>query len=324
MEDDPEPEFRQLPLKEVEDKIRRRLASPLAIEKMQESIGNAEPEIGDFRYLYQRWKNPSPTETPEEPAPFEAEKFAEQFGLNYKETGLLDFLELSKTKIGEVQIPTQINFGGQVFQIPRPLSAVLYEGYNKLTLFAARKVDGADGSVYLYWVKESKDSYVPEFSEVKDELTAFWKKKKAFEKASKDAEAIVKDLAGGGKLSEKFPEKSKPTGEFSWFNTLGAIKIGGTAELEGADNDLMKKIFALQNDELDFGPNQSYEKIYVVQMLNQGDSGEELVKQYFDDQFFKIKRLPADVSEASDYYSTSYINDWFTEVEKQFNFKRVD
>ena len=144
---------------------------------------------------------------------------------------------------------------------------------------------------FVYWVVDSKEEYVPELADVRDEVIDKWKQQEAFLMAKAEADNIRKELAGDKPLGESLKDRPEFTVNqpppFSWMST-GFTPFGGSnapalsnvAGVEGINDDFMKSVFSLSPNEVGVAVNQPQTAVYIVRVTSQSPSEEVLREQF--------------------------------------------
>jgi hypothetical protein len=267
-----EPKYR--PLEEVEDDIRRTLASKAASDRVSETLREAQRHIDKYKRAFASYRARveagSEAKPPAEP---DYQQIAADLGLEFGETPLVDELTVGETELGKA------NFGN--FFQPISFAQIAMRG-DQATLYQAEQIQE-----YVYWPVEFKESRTPPLDEVEDEVVRAWRLQKAFEIAMQEAEKIaqkVRKTAEGTPLAEaagvKETEVIQPPA-FSWM-TQGSTPFGGGApfisEVAGVDapgDDFMEAVFALQPGEVGVAPNEPKSIAYLVRVENETPGDED-------------------------------------------------
>ncbi len=135
-------------------------------------------------------------------------------------------------------------------------------------------VDDQSGKSYVSWKIDSKDEYIPELDEVREEVIMAIRMKEARKLAREAAEALAKQAneKADAKLSTIVPEGKEQflhedLGPFSWMNSFGfgRATIGNVPQLDNVGAEFMRKVFTNDIGEAGVAPNQSERVFYVVQ-----------------------------------------------------------
>ena len=320
----PKPQQRVRPLKDVAETLKREMKREDALKKMKAAIQLANREIGDYKYVYSQWKNaPEGAMDVEEPGAFDGETFAKKYNLKFVETEFLTQEDLAKDELGMQSV--ERTFPGMRIKFPVPVATDIFQNFDNSQLFAASEAISGTGSSYLFWVAEKQESYAPEFDEVKNEVLEFWKTQQAYEQAMADGKDIAERLNRTNKLlKDEYPEKSVPTGQFTWFNSLQGLNISNPNGISDAGDELMEMVFGLNENEVGVGKNESGKTVYVVQMVNTGQTTEEVTDDYITEEFFRLQQIPPKTVAASDFYSSQFSRNWMESFLDGMGFKRVE
>ena len=157
-----------------------------------------------------------------------------------------------------------------------------------------------------FWNIENEKPRVADFDECKEQVMTFWKKGKALELAQEEAKSIsnkVNDVRKS-KMSELYPDRALPTGQFSWFDTTargGILSRPGNVDLPS--DDFMETAFSLVELEAGVAIDRSRDTVYVIQSTSGSRPVEELGADYLQNRFMNFKRVPREVNNAAVYYS---------------------
>ena len=304
-----------IPFEEVREEIARSLVLTSARETMQTAVATVERPMQKYytdfsvHQVAVEMKDPSAKEAPVRP---DVKRLAEAAGLPYRQTGMIDIVEIIRTPLGRSRAMSGESFADQVFS-------------DKLTLFQpirSMDFDFTAGKVseFLVWKVEDKKPYIPSLADVRDEVVKAWKKEKAEKLAETDASAIVTKLktSGGTEgwkavLSEtQLPLLVQPT-LFTWMS--GADQFNPfLTEVEGIDTagpEFMQKVFATPANEMVVttnGPRTVYYAVKVVEFL---PAQTELEKRFASDTVQTAPRTIA-FSDAQEMFAT-----WYGDIEKE-------
>ena len=290
------PERKYKPLTDVAESIRRDLALPEANRKMSQAIETINHDIDDYFFELDAWENEGTNDESEKPTLPDFEALAKKYNLQLKQTGLVDREEMKTDPLGSIQL------GGDTLS-----NALFFMASNK-ELYEATPFGGATPLVpdyYLFWNIENEKPHVADFAECKDQVAKFWKNQQALELAKKDAESIsikVND-ARKSKLSELYPEKALPTGQFYWFDTRRGGILSKPGNVDKPSDEFMETAFSLAELEAGVAVNRDRDTVYVIQSISGNRPVEELGADYLKNKFMNTKRVPREVIGAAVYYS---------------------
>lgn len=327
--DEPKVKRRAKALVDCAQQIKESMKREDANAAIDKALASSEAELGMFRSLYTRWKFADEETRGEKPAALDFKSIADKYNLEFRETELVDDIELEETEIGKVRVFRQVRGpNGQ----PRPifpfLANVIFDDYHDASEFdAKRENDMAAGASYVYWLAEKTDSRIPELDEVKDEVIEYLKKNQAYDAAMKRAEEIAAKVNGtnGEKtLIAEHPEKAVSSGGFTWFTVQrNTPSISNPIGVTNAGNEFMKTVFSLNQYDAAATSNYSRDTVYVVQMMTEKPPVTETGNDYLENRFFKFKTIPNDVRSVSQWYGQEIGIDWNKEFTESLDFELI-
>ena len=272
------------PLWKVEETIRKELAGQKAVERMNKAFGVIQAKMSRFN------RNLDPDET--HPKLPDLTSAAESQQLIERTTELQTALafKTQQPNLAEAT-PDQQSFAER----PQHLIEL---GYGPMGLYRSVIVKDLAGNRYLVWKIDEKAAYVPELSDVRDEVVRSWKQIKARDLARKRADALV----------EKARESKKPLAEtlgaadgvsvtkttaFSWltrgavnmFDTQTPPKLSVVEGVQDAGADFMRKVFSLSVGETGEAMNEPQTICYVVRVVSLEPSREVLRNLFISDAY---------------------------------------
>jgi len=322
--DEPKPKFRAF--EEVRDELALSLARPRAqqaFEKVKtaarKELESAAREIRVALALKDKvgaLKDKGGSEG-ELPSPPDAKAIASRFSLTYGNTPLVDALGVIEYELGQGSL---MSFVGGFQQIS--FNQIAFR--DELPLYAIEEIPGGDPNVtFLYWKTEQKPTRVPELKEVREQVVAIWKRRKALDIAKADAEAKVKDAKGKESLKEVFGDKVAETNMFSWV-TSGAVGFGmGMPSLSRVENvdtpgvGFMEGIFAIKLGDVGVAVNHPETKVYVVRIAREGLNEEVRRTQFIQ------SGMTRDVSMLSFEDGRQGLETWMADLEKEMKVEWV-
>ena len=274
-----------------------------------------------------RWDNSRDRDTTPKPTPPDFKAIAEENGLQFRETGLVDRIELAKTEIGKVNFPVQVQSPeGPVRMDFQSVSNKVFLDYDRVKVMIPQNVtDIVTGNAYVIWMSEKEEVRIPEFDEAADQITKYWKYQQAVELARSAAEKMASKASASQKLTTLFPAKAAPTGEFTWFRPgRGATAIFGMPfEIERPGEEFMETAFSLAEGEASVAANESRDTIYVIQRTTPATPVTDVGEEYLDKQYFRFKRVPTGVMGAAQHYAQELEFDWRDEFVDSMELKRM-
>ena len=303
------PERKHKPLIDVADSIRRSLASPIANVKMSSAIKEARFEIDDYFSELEIWESEDSAGT-RPPVP-DLEAIAKKYSLQLKQTGLVNQEEMKLDPLGSIQ-DRDGALGDKIFYWARDLK--LFE--------ATLAAPAFQPDFFAFWITENEEPHVAEFANCKEEVVEFWKKQQALELAKKEADSIRDKVNDDrkSKMSELYPDRALPTGQFSWFDTMrGGFSTPGN--VEKPSDEFMKTAFSLVKLEAGVAPDLNRDTVYVIQSISGNRPVEEIGADYLQNQFMKFKRIPSDVGGPAYYYNRQEQGKAAEELQKELGFE---
>ena len=302
---------RAKPLKEVASLIRRQLKGREATEAMRIALITAETEVETYNQQLLLWDEGKNTDKPK-PTPPDFQAIADQNGLRLGETELLDNEQLRENELGKT-----MNFTQRSVDM---LADMIFDRFNTTDVYEPTTYN--DGTkAFVYWPIEMRETEIPNLEDCKEEITKFYRQKKAFETAQEAAQAIAAKATVDMKLTQIDPDKAAPTGEFSWFQVRGRRTVfSQPIGVELAGEEFMKTAFSLKEGEAGVAANRRRDIIYVVQSISPTEDVSVVGGQYLNDQLFKFQRIPADVGMVNAHYYEERQRDWNQEYVDSMDF----
>lgn len=274
--EDTEEEVSYVPLEEVRDLIRRRLATDKAVVELQEVVEQAYSELVSSYNPYGFSVSEAEAQGEQPPPPPEEltnlEQIAEETGLEANETVLLSQLELVDTYVGKAM------------EAQSQMQPVFHEVFDERALYEPFLAQDVDGHWYIVLKVEDVPSRVPPLEEIRDEVVQAWKEQQAAELALERAEQLAQQAEEAGKtLDEFFSDKqfeAVTTDMFSWW-TFGmeirrGPRLGEAPPLDAVGPEFMEQVFDLESGEVIALHNYDHSKAYVVRLHNREHTKEEL------------------------------------------------
>lgn len=286
-EDKPAAKPEYEPLEKVKEQIEREIKSQKARQKINDALQDLTSRLtaySDARTIYDLKIKTDPTAKPPKGPDFEA--LAKEHGLEFGETKLVSFYELSSSKgLGSSRYGN-VPFAYSVFRksTPSPFTPMLSED--------------TDGNRYLSWMIKDEPEAVPTFEAAREQVLETWKLVKARDLARKQAETYAAEARGAKKpLSEVFTGDKGPkvftAGPFSWL-TLGTTAdnaAGGVpmlSEISGIDSptsEFMQTTFGLSEGEIGVALNGPQDVCYVIQVTQFDPPTKQLEEDFARENF---------------------------------------
>ncbi len=281
--DEEETPIEYIPLDEVRDEIRRAIAREKAVDELRQTISEAAARLQTEYNQYGRKlieARELEKKEPEVPARLkDLTWLAEESGLKLEKTEPLTDRELFETAVGKA-VDEQSN-----------RMSVTQAAFLSLDLYEPFLAKELEGNWYLVAKVADTPRRVPEFSEVRDQVAAAWKRIEAAKLAEKQAQELAKEA---GTAAESFDEffKSKDyetipqTAMFSWRTFplgpgMGApAELSEVPELKNVGPEFMEAAFSLDGTTTKAVMNYDRSAAYVIRLHSRQYTPEEL-RTYF-------------------------------------------
>ena len=190
----PEKPTRIRTFEEVSQDLRRELAMQPAQQRLQAAVNTAQEVMDNYYNQLQLYRSGDPknpdTVRPALPSLIE---LANQLGLSYGKTGLVDSVAVEELPIGRSF--TNFDSGqSQGFNFEMFSQSVLN---NRLRLYQPATSQGFGGGTsqsFVFWKIEELNSRIPPFDEVREQVVATWKLAEARKLATKTAEELAASI----------------------------------------------------------------------------------------------------------------------------------
>jgi hypothetical protein len=329
---EPAPKERAIkPLKDVKEEVKRSMCEEPALEAMTTAITKASVMVQDYYEKRLRWEFEDNRKSEDEPAPLDLKVIATQYKLIAKETGLVDFTELSADTFGSIRVFQNMMVQGRQSPQLIPMSQILFSDFSGLNTYEPNTVDDNWNSrnSYLYWVAQTVNTKIPSLEESESEVKKYWKKQEAFKLAMKAAQSYQKTVNdSGGKLMSEIsglPEANVlKTGAFTWFSSFGSTRFSSPIGVTSAGEEFMKAAFKTPHLEAGVAENESRDTVYVIQPIVAGKEIDVVGEDFLTNQLFKFKRIPDEVQQVSQIYRRDALMDWYEEVNDRMEVKILD
>ncbi len=276
-EDDDKTQY--VPLDEVRDTIRNKLATDKAVVELKKVVDRIYAELDSEYNPYGLAVVTARAEKKEIPAPPEKltnlKERAAETGITSEETVLLTQRELADTFVGKaVDAQTQSEL-------------VLQAAFDDLQLYEPMLAKDLDANYYLVTKVEDVPEKVPAFDEVRSEVLQAWKVREAAKLALQRAEKLAAEAQKAGDTLGTFfigkPYEVLTTDLFSWL-TFGSTpaemqrgpRLGDAPPLTAVGPDFMAKAFELKEDEVAAMLNYDQTNAYIFRVDRRESTPEEL------------------------------------------------
>jgi hypothetical protein len=300
------PAERVLTFEEARELLERELAEPAAQRLLQERIDQLEQEMirfGDQRRLYEAQVEAGVAA--KEPTPLSLADRAQELGLRYARTGLIDRQTALDLPLAgsfmflDGRLETFANYAiSPAVELNRPGRSVSFG------------LDSGGTENYLFWKVEQRPQQAAEFDDVRLQVEDFWRRQQAAELARQSAEqlsvqlnSVVAEPAEGADGDEQLPASSlmhpawsealdddqlqrvlSPT-NFTWLQrpperSFEQPRLSRIEGIDGADWEFMEQIFGRPTDEFFVVPNVQRTAYYVVRVMERFPESEQLQGQF--------------------------------------------
>ncbi len=285
-----EPPMRTQTLDEVRETIKRRLASQRTEAKMQQALTEARSAVDAYSREYNTWdiKSAEEKKTAKQPTPPDFKAIAEQHGLTFSETPLVDRLQVVEHELGRAYDLVPSQGYAQV-----PFASVAYEGDTRL--YTAREFPSITlGPKFLYWETADVPAYRPELKEIRDDVIRAWKLRQAFQlagdrskqavaEAQKSDKPLAEIFVSQGLTVTKTPPISWMTGGTAGFGGQGTPYVTPIPDVEAPGPDFMQTLFRLPVGQVTMATNYPQTHCYVLRVESETPDQAEL-RQRFREQ----------------------------------------
>lgn len=292
--DDDKPAVKYLPLDEVREEIRLKLAEAEARDqlpdRMAEIIAPLKRAFDEYDFQLDELEDDAPR--PDPPAVLtDLKAFAEENGLEYSETADLTGIELRDSDLGRTFDFTRTDsrtggplplvmriFGETKLQLYRPV--VTYE----VTFTRERVPQPINGFIVIKQMDEPRET--PELGEIREEVVKAWKQQQAAELALARAKEVAEQARSKGVslrdlMASETGVEVVETDPFS-YRTTGLFAAGRRPTLSQPQSivapgpDFMKTVFGLAPGDLGAVLNHNHSIAYTVRVVQHMDSRAEL------------------------------------------------
>lgn len=320
----PEQKFKTLD--EVKDKLREELARPLAQDASTKAVDEVIKSINAYGNQYRRFVTKKEAMkgkvdvSKSDPGKFDLAAATAKYNFVAGKTELVDRFEIAGTELGA----KARSFDRQSFQMV-PFANFAF-GYDVplYTVDTALSADmESDAKYYFYRTAEEAGGEV-KLADVKDQIVAAWKRKKAFELALEDAKQLAAKVQPPKTLRDIVadPAKIATPAPFAWL-TADSLAFGFSmpkpTEVAGIDQpgrEFMQAVFSLQPGETGVAPNEAHSRVYVVRVIAFEPKEELLRTQFMESSTNNFQVRMIAMQDAQMTYT-----DWFREIEDRYQVK---
>ncbi|KLU01509.1 hypothetical protein RISK_006665 [Rhodopirellula islandica] len=282
---------------DVRDAIATDMVSETARQKLDQTITEMNALMRDyFSEMAVHESNVAVGVSTAEEAPTrpDLKAIAEEKGLGYGTTGLVNRVSVSEEPIGE-----SYGLGQSLQQRGAPYYAMMFgaamqdgSSIPAQPAFAPqRSVDLENAKSYVSWKTKDIEAYTPELDEVREEVILAIRTEEARELAQAAARKLADSLTEGKQLADIVPEGKEDNlhtglGPFSWLNMVGMMQtsIGNVPELNSVGDEFMRSVFNTEVGQANVAPNAPLSVYYVVQPTQFQPEMEQLREQFSQPQ----------------------------------------
>ncbi|MEZ6135609.1 MAG: hypothetical protein R3C53_11935 [Pirellulaceae bacterium] len=286
------PTMRTRTFEEAKDEITEQLARTAAVPKFEEVLTQAiQEEMTPYYHAFREYQafqqsGVDASEAGELPPRPDLKKYAEANNLIYGETGMVDAMQLSRTPFGLSQMPRDAQaFSGMVAStMMEPQVAPFIPLQSNYFDQAASQMSGrAIFSQWVFWKTAERPAYIPDLTEVREEVIEAWKRVQARDLAKQAAEAIAKKVSTAGSepwqstLSATEQALLVETDPFPWMSRLGnQPDVTVVPKLDNIGEDFMKAVFDTPVGQTGVAPNAAKGIYYAFRVVEKGPTEEDL------------------------------------------------
>ncbi|MEO9593659.1 hypothetical protein [Rhodopirellula bahusiensis] len=326
--DDEPAETKPQPFDDVRDQIATEMVSESARNQFDQTITKMYGLMRDyFSEMAVHEGNVAVGVSDESDAPErpDLKAIAEENGLGYNTTGLVNRISISEDPIGE-----SYGLGQSLQRRGAPYYAMMFGAAmqdgssipSQPEFSPQRSVDLENAKTYISWKTEDIEAYTPELDEVRDEVIMAIRTQEARSLAKKAAEGIAELVGQGKELTEVVPEGKEANihtglGPFSWLNMVGMMQtsLGNVPELNSVGNDFMQSVFTTEVGDVKVTPNAPQSVYYVVQPTEFQPEIEQLREQFSQPQQRFMAQLMGDDG------ATNIVRGFFETVNERTGFE---
>jgi hypothetical protein len=281
-----EPKYKPLN-DELRSEIREEIAKDRSRQPARQRLEKAFAEIKKVIDSHGRQlRRIEISESGEKLPPVDYEKLAAEYGFTAGKIDPSDVIEIEAFDLGQAFETTFTSWPPQRVSFAQKAFAENVQSYK------AEQIKSAELDVeFLYWKVGEEESFVPELTDIRDEVIEAWKHQKAFELAKTEGDKLAQQAASdeplGDSLSEHEGLEIIEPSPFSWMST-GSTPFGGAGAptlsqvegVEAAGNEFMKSVFSLGQGEVGVAVDEPKNNVYVVRIVAQVPP-EEMLKAGF-------------------------------------------
>ncbi|MEM9411185.1 MAG: hypothetical protein AAGA30_08735, partial [Planctomycetota bacterium] len=243
---------------------------------------------------------------------------ADKYGLEFRETDLVDQLDLRDDPLGKVVDIVPVN--GRIQQVN--VADEIFNNFDNTAVYRISTInDFATRERIAYWLSEKVEQKVPTFDEAREKVVDYWKQQKGIELAKEKAlEMAQKANDDNQSLKDLYPEKATDTGAFTWFSAFGRFSYGTPVGVNDAGEEFMETAFSLDVNQAGIALNSTRDTVYVVQTITpDARDTVQLGTEYIENSFYKKNQIPQEVMSAKSLYRSRMNQDWIKEFREDMD-----
>jgi hypothetical protein len=273
---------------EVRDELRNEMARQPALERMQMAMTSVREAMDRYYHESEMYRTKDPSDTslakPEQPS---LAKLADDYGLTYGKTGLVDIFGAQELPVGRSIVRDGQNF----FQGP-PLTQFFFNPrFPRYRPVEANGFDGQGILTYIAWKVEDVPARIPAFEEVREAVEKAWRTSRARMMATEKAKEIAAGLEATNDadpwpavLEESVRNLVVKPPAFTWLQM--PMMQGGTpglSQIEGIFQPgavLMERVFTTPVGKATYALDEAQQKCFVMRVVERTPSEQELLTAF--------------------------------------------
>lgn len=323
------PVMRTQTFEEARDTIADSLARDAAIPALDEALTGLLEDVMQKHYgkyrQYRAFKesglegedgNPA-----EEPAKPDLKKLAEERGLIYHETGLVDQTAISQTPFGLSNLrPGDSGLNGTPTNVVMTPNVELFFPLQSSYFDQAALMAGEipEFLQYLFWKTEERPAYIPELSDIREEVVEAWKRNQARQLAEDAAKALSAKVKSEGEnvwddaLNTAERSLVIETDPFTWMTRFNEFMMtSNVPKLDAVGPAFMQEVFATPAGQPAVAPNMSRNVFYVFRVTELNPPESDLQQRFNADP---LKSGPRNIAARE---TEALVQDWFLNLEEE-------
>ena len=241
-------------------------------------------------------------------------QFAETHGMKYGETGLADRVRLAGLQIGNSSIFSEGRSLGTVANLVT--SPQFGCSIHAKRLFSPETTDFYQ---YSFWKIDSRPRYLPQLTEIRDEVIAAWTRQQAQKLTEEAALEMANQVGAGDDPWEQVASgTSRAAGRdhraISWLSRMGGGVVPTTvAGLDRVGEEFMRRVFATGVGKTGVASNNPRTLFYVFRVIDKSPDLAMLQSRFQSDQLRQGPQAIAnmELSEAG--------RSWFSRIVSELN-----